>query len=169
MEQPFLPFNPFFLKRLLAMKKSYLVTQTNTRQLPATPGEKNGKISLLLSDYSDYAMAKTHWDALKTDPWRAVIDMNNPVHQEKLHRMMEEDSDYQLFWAVVDNMEKLQTHINKKYSAHLKRYIEQKTSWRIGSAHSLRPSLQLIFGELFIVLKFSGQTLRVKFTEIESS
>lgn len=167
MEQPFLPFTPYFLKRLIAMNKVYLVTQTYNRFLSSNASQP--KKPLLISDYADYAMAKTHWDALKSDPYRAVLDLNNLAHKTRLLQLLEPGSDYLLFWAVIENLEKLQKHINRKYSEHLRRYIERQTSWRIGSDNSLRPSLQLVFGELFMVLKFSGQTLRLKFTEIESS
>ena len=45
----------------------------------------------------------------------------------------------------------------------------KNTNWRISANEAIRPSLQVIYGELFIVLKRGSQTLRVKFEEIEKA
>jgi hypothetical protein len=47
------------------------------------------------------------------------------------------------------------------------RYIQQHSKAGISPTKSLRPSLQLIFGELFVVLKYGAETLRTKLSDIE--
>jgi hypothetical protein len=166
MLQPFELFKVTYIERLLKLRKHYLVTQSYSR------GEKlfdEQKESLLVSDYEEYVLAKTHWDALASDRYRAIIDLEKPEHKGKLMEMLQENSRYRLFWAVVDDTAKLKKFIDLKYADHTKRYIEQNTNWRIGRDLTLRPSLQLIFGEVFIVLKHGRQTLRVKFEEIEKA
>ena len=56
-----------------------------------------------------------------------------------------------------------------KYKDHMRRYLMKNTTWRIDSSEAIRPSLQVIYGELFIILKRGNQTLRVKFEEIEKA
>jgi hypothetical protein len=155
------------MERLIQLKKRYLVTQTYTRYVDHL--FEYQKENLLVSDYEDYVLAKTHWDAIKGDRYRAIIDLEKPEHKTKILEMLSEDSKYRLFWAIVENVEKLQKQIDLQYAQHTKRYIEQHTQWRMGRDVTLRPSLKLIFGELFILLKYSGQTLRVKFEDIEKA
>ena len=47
------------------------------------------------------------------------------------------------------------------------RFIQQHSQSGVSPTKSLRPSLQLIFGELFVVLKYGSETLRTKLSEIE--
>jgi hypothetical protein len=56
-----------------------------------------------------------------------------------------------------------------KYKDNIRRYIMKNTSWRISANEAIRPSLQVIYGELFIILKRGSQTLRVKFEDIEKA
>jgi len=167
MLQPFEQFKPVYIDRLLKLNKRYLVAQSYTRLSNQFAEEK--KIHILLSDYEEYVLAKTHWDALKTDPYRAVLDLQKSEHKAKLIEMLDMASKYLVFWAIVKSVKELEALINTRFPEHLKRYIEKQTNWRVGRDKTLRPSVQLIFGELFIILKYSGQTLRVKFEEIEKA
>ena len=47
------------------------------------------------------------------------------------------------------------------------RYIQEHSRAGISPTKSMRPSLQLIFGELFVVLKYGAETLRTKLSDIE--
>ncbi|HRE52212.1 MAG TPA: hypothetical protein PK339_12370 [Flavitalea sp.] len=167
MLQPFESFKQIYIERLLQLKKRYLVSQTYMRKFEHF--DTGEEINLLLSDYEDRVIAKTHWDALKNDPFRAILDLQNTEHILKLQEMLSEGSKYRLFWAVVRDAKDLEKRINTKLPDNLKRYIEKNTNWRIGRDKIIRPSLQLIFGELFIILKYAGQTLRVKLEDIENA
>ena len=81
--------------------------------------------------------------------------------------MLSENSGYALFWAVVKSPKELEDRVEKRYTDAIRRYILEHTTWRIGRDTGIQSNLQVIFGSLHLVLKYAGQTLRVKFEEIE--
>ena len=167
MLQPFEPFKEIYLNKLPELKKRYLVSQTYIRAFDHFADEH--KTNLLLTDYGDLPTAKTHLNAVRKDKYGAIIDLEYPGHRQKLIEMMAPDSPYNLFWAVVRSVKELETQIDAKYKEHMRRYIETRTNWQIGRDTTLRPSVQVIFGELFIILKYNREVRKVKFEEIENS
>lgn len=167
MLQPFEPFRPGYLPRLLRLGKRYLVSQTyhRVRELDSDPA--SARVNLLFSDYSEPGEARLHVNAVKKDPYAAIIDLENPVHLQKIQKMLETGSRYRIFFAVVHSAKELENLVNRKYKDKLKRYVDQQTDWRISRDAIVRPTIQLSFGEIFIILKHGNQRIRIKFEEIE--
>jgi hypothetical protein len=84
-------------------------------------------------------------------------------------QMLLPESPYELYFAVVNSTKELENLLNTRYKDHIRRWIDKHTTWRIHKDATIRPSLQLIFGILYINLKHAGQTIRVKFEEIEKA
>jgi hypothetical protein len=165
MLQPFERFKPGYVERLLELNKPFIVTQTYPR---ASCHHLEGiKASLLLSDYDDMGLAKIHYKAVINDPYAAIIQLTKPAHRQKLEEMMVADSAYRLYWAVVKSKKELEHVVNSRFKDKMREYIAANTTWRIDRDASIRPSVQLIFGELFIVIKYGKQVVRVKFEELE--
>ncbi len=167
MLHPFEPFKASYIPKLLELKKYWLVAQTYHRYDNLVTTE--AKTSLLLTDYDDNNMAQTHVKALSNDKYAALLHLQHPPHKAKVLELLEPESKYQVFWAVVKSVKEMEAKINHGYKDHMKRYIEKHTSWRMSRDTTLRPSLQLVFGELYIILKYGSQTLRVKFEDIETA
>ena len=167
MFQPFELFKPIFLKRLLKLNKTYVVSQSYKAGFDHF--DEGQKVSLLLTDYEDIGLANIHKTAVKTDKYAAVLNLNNPKHSEKLESMLEPNSKYKIYWAVVKDMESIKKRMDIRYKDNIRRYIKKNTNWRVGGEEDIRPQLSVIFGELFIFLKRGAQELRVKFEEIEKS
>ena len=165
MLQPFEPFRLMFIEKLIAMKARYLVSQTYTRA--TGHAEARGKTMILLTDYDHPGSARIHLNAVKHDRYASIVDLENPEHKKKLTEMLSPASKYLLFWSVVKSKKQLEHRINAQYRDNMRRYIEQYTNWRVGRDLGIRPSVEVTFGELFIILKYSGQTIRLKFEEIE--
>ena len=165
MLQPFEHFNNTSLQRLLQLKKNYMVTQTYTRELERWSA--SGKTALLISDYSDEGLAKIHFNAVRHDRYAAIVNLLKPEHYTKLNALLEPGSSFHLYWAVVHETGELQKEVNRRYKDQMRNYIRENTNWRISGDQHIKPSLAVIFGELFITLKYAGQTLRIKFAEIE--
>jgi hypothetical protein len=51
----------------------------------------------------------------------------------------------------------------------MRRYIENRTDWKPAGDQSMTPSIQVIFGEVYIILKYRKEVLKVKFEDIELS
>jgi hypothetical protein len=167
MFQPFEPFKTIYVDKLIGLKKRYLVSQSYKRTFKLFVEEH--KIDVLLTDYDNLGAANIHLNAVKHDKYAAVLDLENPKHKQKLLEMLSPTSNYNLFWSVVKSSKGLQQRINAKYKEHMRRYIEKNTNWRISRDTTLYPSVEVTFGELFIVLKYASQVLRIKFEDIEKA
>jgi hypothetical protein len=164
MLQPFELFTGSILVRLMKLGRPYLVTQTYHRAVP----DEGGKIPLLVTEYSEPGGAKIHLNAVKADKYAAIIDLNNERHKMKLEQMLTVDSPYRIFFAVVPSAKGLENQINNLYRENVKRYIDRQTNWRLNRSDEVRASVQLTFGELFIILKHLSQTIRVRLADIEA-
>ena len=165
MLQPFELFQASYIPKLMELEKYYLVSQTYTRY--SDHSDAAPKESLLLTDYADENMAKTHREALHKDKYAAILNLRHPPHREKLIELLGPNSRFHVFWAVVKSVKELEEKINAVYKPGMKSFIEQNTNWRISRETTLHPSVELVFGELFIILKYGNQTIRVKFEDIE--
>jgi hypothetical protein len=111
--------------------------------------------------------AKLHFNAVKKDRYAAIIDLSNPVHLQKIQEMFGAGSGYRMFFAVVHSAKELENLVNRKYRDKLRKYVDQQTDWRISHDAIVKPTIQLSFGELYVILKHRNQHIRIKFEEIE--
>jgi hypothetical protein len=70
---------------------------------------------------------------------------------------------------VVKSTRELEEKINAVFKPNMKNFIDRNTNWRISRDTTLQPSVELIFGELYITLKHENQAIRVKFEDIETA
>lgn len=148
------------------MDKKYLVSQTYDK---AFDHFEETKTDILLTDYDQLGLAQIHYSAVKNDKYASIIDLTNPKHKAKILEMLHPDSGYRLYWAIVKSIDEVKKRMDLKYKNNIRRYIMKQTTWRIDASEVIRPSLQVIYGELFIILKRGNQTLRVKFDDIEKA
>jgi len=165
MLQPFEKFKSSYIGNLVNLNKNYLVTQSYSRA--KVQGDSEGKTVLLLSDYDDLGLAKIHYKAIINDKYAAIVHLSKPAHKKKLIEMLGPASKYDIYWAVVKSKIQLEQVVNKKYKDKMREYITENTNWRVDRDTTIRPGIQLIFGELFIVIKHAKQVIRVKFEELE--
>jgi len=166
MIQPFELFKPVYLDRLIKLKKIYLVSQSYSR------GDHNypeaALVDILVSDYDDLHYAQVHYNAVKQDKYASIIHLDQIEHKNKLDQMINGEK-YAVYWSVVTSLQALQKKLDNQYAENVRRYISKHTSWRIKSDTSIRPKFEVIFGELFLIIKYNSQILRVKFEEIEKT
>ena len=166
MFQPFELFKPEYINRLIRMDKIYLVSQSYDK---AFDHFEETKTDILFTDYDELGLAQIHYSAVKKDKYASIIDLSNPKHKAKVLEMFHADSGYRLFWAIVKSIDDVKKRMDLKYKDNIRRYIMKQTTWRIDANEAIRPTLQVIYGELFIILKRGNQTLRVKFEDIEKA
>ena|SRR6478735_1632895 len=167
MLQPFEAFKIGFIDRLMQLKKCFLVTQYYARGEGGF--DQSGMIPLLVTAYDDLGLAKTHWNAVKEDRLAAIIKLEKEEHKNKLRDMLSEGSKYHIYWAVVKSKGELEKRVNNQYKENMRRYIQQNTNWRIDHEASVKPSIELTFGHLYVILKRGSQSIRIKFEEIEAA
>lgn len=163
--QPFIPFEKKYLNKLISNKQYYWVSQSYQRGSSAVTGSR---IPILITSYDDKELAQIHKNAVKNDLYAALINIQNEAHYNTLLSMLMPESKYFVYWGVVHDYKQLEKYLNDHFGQHIKRYIDKKTNWRINGNGIFRPAFQLTFGELYITLKWSGQSVRVKFEEIEN-
>ena len=168
MLQPFEEFTFSSLQAIKRLKKKYLVSQSYTRA--SNHFVDVHKIDILLTDYEKLGEAEIHLNAVRHDPYAAILHLESEKHNKKLDEMMSAESKYRLFWSVVKSKKELKERIELRYKDNIRRYISQHTHWKIGADKTINPVINVEFGELFIRLKYAGyQEIRIKFEDIERS
>jgi hypothetical protein len=164
-------FNPFEIFResltdaFLQAGKRYLVSQT----FRAAAGEAmaEGKETILLTHYDELARAQIHFSAVKTDRYAAIIDLCNQKHLEKIRQMLDPGSRYLVYSSLISSRAGVERSLNARLGPNMRRFINRNTKWKIGADETIRPQVDLAFGELYIILKYRNQQVRFKLAELE--
>lgn len=164
MFNPFVPFHIRMIDSLRQIGHRYIVTQTFHHALDSSTADP--RLPLLLSDYKDVHTATVHFRALD-DPYRAILDLEREDHRAKITGMLDPGSRYQLWAAFIQDRRQVEQRLNEQYSAQIRNYVARNTDWRVGSDRTLRPRLQMIFGELFVILKYGQQTEQFRLSELD--
>jgi hypothetical protein len=166
MFQPFELLKKEYLPRLVSMGKIYLVTQSYHRGF--NHFAESHTIDILVTSYNDRQYAEVHKNAVKNDKYASIIQLSSDMHKQKLIEMIEGEQ-YAVYWAVVKSDKELQERMKFNYADNIRRYVDRHTNWKISGDSSLKVQLEVIFGELQLVLKHGSKQQRVTFEDIEKS
>jgi len=164
----FIPFEKLTHSLISSFKKKgkrWLVSQT--LKLNISDPVLLSKTLILITHYEDRGLATVHHKAVLEDKYASVIDLEREIHRKQIDSILSQDSKYILFSALIRNRERVEKQATEMYKEKYWRFIQQHSQSGVSPTKSLRPSLQLIFGELFVVLKYGSETLRTKLSEIE--
>jgi len=164
----FIPFEKLTHSLISSFRKKgkrWLVSQT--LKLNISDPVLLSKTLILITHYEDKGLATVHHKAVLEDKYASVIDLERETHRKQIDSILSQDSKYILFSALIRNREWVEKQATEMYKEKYWRFIQQHSQSGISPTKSLRPSLQLIFGELFVVLKYGSETLRTKLSEIE--
>jgi hypothetical protein len=161
---PLVPFVQEMIPGFIRMEHRYLVAQTYFRGKNPLDLEKH---PLLLSDYAALPAAKDHHTALQGDQWAAIIDLENPPHRAKLEEMASPGSPYLLFVAFVRDKKRVNARNDRYLAEAVKQYISRQTAWSPGRGETVRPVLELQYGELFLRLAYAGEIVKEKLSIFE--
>ena len=145
--------------------KRWLVSQT--LDVTASVAMSEAKIFLLLSHYDDAGMASVHLKAVIDDKYASLIDLEKDIHRKQLEKILARDSAYVVYSSLIRNKEQVEKMAADLYREKYWQFIRQHARSGINPNKSIRPSIQLIFGEIFIVLKYGSETMRTKLADIE--
>ena len=164
----FIPFEKLTHSLISSFRKKgkrWLVSQT--LKLNISDPVLLSKTLILITHYEDKGLATVHHKAVLEDKYASVIDLEREIHRKQIDSILSQDSKYILFSALIRNRERVEKQATEMYKEKYWRFIQQHSQSGVSPTKSLRPSLQLIFGELFVVLKYGSETLRTKLSEIE--
>lgn len=164
-------FNPFeklsvpLIDAFRSKGKRFLVSQTLDIATEEALGPE--RIFLLVSHYEDQGMASVHLKAVHDDRFAALIDLEREKHRAKLVSMLRADSRYVVYSSLIRNRARAEQMMSQLYKEKYWKFVLQYSKSGISPSKNLRPSIQLIFGEIFIVLKYGSETMRTRLSEIE--
>jgi hypothetical protein len=164
----FIPFEKLTHALISSFRKKgkrWLVSQT--LKLNINDPVLLSKTLILITHYEDKGLATVHHMAVLEDKYASVIDLEREIHRKQIDDILSQDSKYILFSALIRDRERVEKQATEMYKEQYWRFIQQHSQSGVSPTKSLRPSLQLIFGELFVVLKYGSETLRTKLSEIE--
>lgn len=163
---PFERLTPALIAAFRRKGKRWLVSQTLDLSADhQPPGE--ARIFLLVTHYADQGMATVHRKAVAGDRYAALIDLERPSHLRQLEKTMQHGSPYIVFSALIRSRAKVEKTASDLYRDKYWKFIQQNCRSGISPGKHVKPSMQLIFGEIFIILKYGSETLRTKLSEIE--
>lgn len=163
--QLFEPFREEYIGGFLKQNIFYLVSQTY-HAAEGQPGEEAGT-PILLTQYPDEGYAAVHFNAVKKDRYASIIDLRKQKHINKLREMINPDSKYRVYLAAIRDSTSIKRHFEVHYKEKIRQYITQRTNWKIGTDEQIKPALELIFGELFVVLKRKQETIRIELKDLK--
>ncbi|MDQ6890686.1 MAG: hypothetical protein M3Z56_10475 [Bacteroidota bacterium] len=164
MINPFTPMNIKFIPAFRSKGKRYLVLQNFTLEDHLF---KKDKKYVLVSHYDDKGKAQEHYTRVQQQEVAKIIDLENDAERQALESMLNINSEYVLYSVLVTNPAAVERALDTlKYK--IKKYIDDKPKWHISREHTLRPELETVFGELQVVMKYSGHTIKVPLKVIET-
>ncbi len=164
MINPFTLMHNKFIPAFRAKGKRYLVLQNFTLEDHLF---KKDKKYVLVSHYDDKGKALEHYCRVQNQEVAKFTDLEDGIEREKLEGMLNINSEYMLYSILVTNPETVKRALdNLKYK--IMKYIDDQPKWRISRQHTLIPELETVFGELQVVMKYAGQTIKVPLKVIET-
>jgi hypothetical protein len=162
MHNPFVLLSTCLLEALIKAGNTFFVRQTYKRGKNEL--DPLNKAAFLITHYTDYSRAKTHYDALDNDPNRFLYNIEDPEHYEKLSVAATQPAGFHIYSPIIQQPWKPTPPI----AAKIRRYINEKTSWTPGRNDVVKADLFVQFGELFINLKYGIHEVKLPLTEIEN-
>lgn len=163
MFNPFAAFDPRYLPEFKKKGVKVFIMQRydrgrNLLESPPRP-------AYLLSHFDRLDVANQHFDALKHDDTRNMFILDDMAQYEELqNRVQQKEAIYYTRLVVKDANLKAQKILDKKIRA----YIDNKTSWRPSRYDELGFELDVIFGQIYVILTFKGRDIQIKLEELEN-
>lgn len=129
-------------------------------------GAVKPRTPLLLTDYDDIGLAIIHYKALNDD-FRAIVDLEKEAHYRRVKEILAPNSSYKVYASFFNDPRTVQQRMTRLYKPNIHQYIMEHTSWKVGADKGIGATLEVIFGELFVTLKYGSQTIRVRLAEFE--
>lgn len=184
MLQPFILLEQKHIDELEKVGKTFLVSQQY--YLGANYQQRDDdKIDILVTDYPNRGLADIHYNAKRGNKikgtediieaaamiehdlkFTSVIDLKNINHYQTLQKMLEGDK-YRVYWAVTIDNEKVRNVIRTVYADKIYRYIIHHLKWPMKGNDTLVIKEGVIFGELFVNLKWNNYKKRIPLADIQ--
>lgn len=167
MINPFSLMHSGYIDAFRMRGKRYLILQQFTRENNLFKEE--GKTYLLVSHYDDLGLALLHYKEVKDEPVARMIDLEKENERIEFESMLSVNSEYIVYSILDSNPKATKMAIDKQLKYKIQDYVAKETKWRISRHHEFVPDLEVTFGELFVILKYSGRNIRVPLKDLENA
>lgn len=162
-------FNPFaeFEERFLPLFKQKgvkaFIKQTYNRGKNLL--EERPIPSYLLIHTDDIGLGQDHFDAIKDDPDRHFFDITQPEQLEAVRAMLHrKEARFYTLLLTKDAHQRAQQLLRNK----VRWYVDHNTNWKPRSYEEVVFSLDVIFGQLYVKLKYQSREIKLAIEELEN-
>ena len=161
MHNPFVLLSARLLHSLIASGNIYFVRQTYKRGLDMH--DAHTKAAFLFTHYDNLDGAQRHFDSLQNDSNRFLYDDSTAEHHKKLEIASKQPLGYKVYSSLLEEPWKP----SEKMAEQIRRYISENLTWTPARKDTIVAELFTQIGELFIILKYSTNEVKVPLTDIE--
>lgn len=164
MFNPFAPFDPHFLRAFKQKGVKAFVKQTYDRG--RNTYDDNPQPAFMLIHFTDAVRALEYFNMIRLDTNRQLYNIDNPDDWQQLVNMLSQPSGQRFFTNLtIRNVnQKARQMLDRKIRA----YIRSRTTWRPAKNEEVNFSLDFIFGEIYVLLGYRRNEIKVKLEEIEN-
>lgn len=160
----FNPLRAFEPKYLAAFRKKGVkafVKQTYKRGKGNMPDNPD---SFLLIHFENLLAAQQYFDVIKYDANREILKMDNGEDVTRITSLLNTAAVFMTL-MIKDANERARKVLDKR----LKAFIEYKLNWRPGRSDEVIFDLAIEYAEIYVVLKFRSQEIKIKLEDIENA
>lgn len=164
MFNPFVAFDPRFLPCFKQKGVKAFVQQTYDRGRNML--EQDPQPAFLLVHYNEIDKAREHFEMIKTTTGQRLYLVDNPTHWQELEALLNKPSGNRFYTilTIEDVNQKAKKYLDKK----IRYYINFRTNWRPSRGEQIAFSLDIIFGEIYVLLKYGPHQVKMPIDEFET-
>jgi hypothetical protein len=159
MFNPFTAFRPDYLDGFIKKGIRAFVQQSYPRGATG-----DGRLAFLLSHYDDTGLAIQHLDALKHDDERKIYLLSDLEQHAALKALL---NNQQVNCFARLTIAQLDQRLKKVIEKKLHYFIDHHTDLRPKGYDSVLFNLEIIFGEVYVLIRNGARQIKVKLAEIE--
>lgn len=163
MFNPCYPFTAELLDAMTAKEVRYYVRSTYARG--TDPASK--EVVLLMSHYHELPEAERHYNAIAHDPHRKLYNAAVEADLAKLKIAASQPAGYKIYSKII--VPESEQKATRLYKEETKRYLYSKTNWDLKGRITIYPKMFIQLGELYARISHQGDTITIKFEDIENS
>lgn len=120
----------------------------------------------LITHFNDRSKAEAHYNSIAEDKNRFLYEWSNEEHKSKLLSAAKQPAGFKIYssYFLPDFKKKITNNLKDK----INRYMYRHTDWKPGKGETVNIDFYLQFGSLYITMRYAGQQVKVKFTDIEN-
>ena len=162
MHNPLAILTPELLDGLITGGHRYFIRQSFIRG--KNPLDHETKEAFLITPYRDFSEVNAHLQAIKYDGRKYVYQIGDQWELDKLYIAARQPEGYKVFVAL---LREPRWKPPKMLTPKINNYLRAYTRWKPERGIETRVNLFMQFGELFLILQYKSEEIKVPLLDIE--